>query len=108
MAILNLVKTGRGDYYLQGTGDPSRNADFSIYDWDGEGGDPFQFVSGEKWEIVKLPGLSQIVHTDEGDSVVQYGVEYDADDTDSFWSAQAEIVKAAVSAGIDVPDYAKG
>jgi hypothetical protein len=92
MARLNLVKTDSGNYFLQGTGDRSRNADFSLYDWDGEGGDPFALASGETWEIV------------EGTPTV----EYDPDDSDSFWSAQMEIVEAAKRKGIEVPDYAEG
>lgn len=93
MATLNLVKTEKGDYLLQGTGDESRNADFSLFDWDGEGGDPFAFGS-QTWEVVELPGISD-------------GVEYDADDNDTWWNAQAQIVEAAEAAGIEVPDYAK-
>lgn len=89
MATLNLVKTDDGKYFLQGAGDPTRNADFSLFDWDGEGGDPFQFGS-QKWEIVEEVE----------------GVEYDAEDVDSFWSAQALIIGRAIAAGIDVPDYA--
>lgn len=126
MATLNLVKTDEGKYFLQGTGDASQNADFSLFDWDGEGGDPFQFGS-QKWEIVPLQGLSKIVyHCSECgeeieadgfceehpsatvDSVMRNGVEYDAEDTDTFWTAQAQIVEAAEKAGIEVPSYAKG
>lgn len=91
MAKLNLVKTDSGNYFLQGRGDKSRNADFKLFDWDGEGGDPFALASGETWEIV------------EGTPTI----EYDADDSDSFWSAQAQIVKAAKRQGIEVPDYAE-
>lgn len=90
MAKLNLVKTDRGKYFLQGRGHHSRNADFSLFDWDGEGGDPFAMAPGEKWEIV--PGTPS--------------VSYDPKDSDSFWVAQAEIVKAAKHLGIEVPDYA--
>src|SRR3989304_4442833 len=34
-AILYLVKTDTGKFLLQGTGDPSQNADFSLFDLDG-------------------------------------------------------------------------
>lgn len=95
MATLNLVKTDKGHYFLQGTGDPSRNADFSLYDWDGEGGDPFSMASGQTWEIVELPGIED-------------GIEYDVEDQDSFWEAQTQIIEAAELAGIEVPGYAKG
>lgn len=90
MAKLNLVKTESGNYFLQGRGDCSRNADFKLFDWDGEGGDPFSMASGETWEIV-----------DDTPTV-----EYDPKDSDSFWTAQAEIVEAAKRKGIQVPDYA--
>ena len=93
-ATLSLIKTDSGDYYLQGDGDHSRNTNFSIYALDGEGGDPFSFASGEKWAIVELPGIPK------------GGVKYDPDDQDSFWGAQAKVVKAARKAGIQVPDYA--
>jgi hypothetical protein len=86
MATLHLVKTDAGAYFLQGTGDPSRNADFSLFDVDGEGGDPFGLASGSKWQIV--------------DGIV--GVDYDPNDTDTFWAAQQEILKAAKVAGISL------
>ena len=92
MATLFVVKTADDRYFLQGTDDPSRHADFSLYDWDGEGGDPFAF-GALTWEIVDLPGLEE-------------GVAYDADDPDSFWQAQAQLVAAAQAAGIAVPPYA--
>lgn len=95
MATLNLVKTEKGNYFLQGTGDASQNADFSLFDWDGEGGDPFDLAPNQSWEIVDLPGIEN-------------GVEYDEEDTDTFWNAQAEIIEAAEKAGIEVPAYAKG
>jgi hypothetical protein len=90
MALLQLVQADTGTYFLQGTEDPSRNADFSLYDWDGEGGDPFTF-GNQKWSIVE--GLPS--------------VEYDPDDQDSWWNAQMVIVAAAEAAGIAVPPYAK-
>lgn len=90
MATLYLVKTDDGQYLLQGSGDPSRNADFSLFDVDGEGGDPFAFGNC-KWTLVE--GLE--------------GVEYDPEDTDTFWNAQAEIVEAAEKAGIALPGYAR-
>jgi hypothetical protein len=90
MATLYLVKTDDGQYLLQGTGHPSRNADFSLFDVDGEGGDPFAW-GNSTWAIVETVE----------------GVEYDPEDTDSFWTAQAEIVEAAEEAGITLPDYAK-
>lgn len=91
MAKLNLVKTEAGRYFLQGRGDKSRNADFTLYDWDGEGGDPFALASGQRWKIV------------EGTPTV----EYDPANSDSWWSARAKIIKAAKRKGIEVPDYAE-
>ena len=79
-----------GNYFLQGEGDASRNADFSLFSVDGEGGDPFQF-GNQSWDLV-----SEIE-----------GQEYDADDTDSFWTAQQEILKEAKEKGIELPDYAE-
>ena len=75
MATLNLVKTDNNVLLLQGTGDPSQNAYFSLYDLDGEGGDPFSYA-GERWEIVHYVA----------------GVEYDPEDQDSFWLAREEII----------------
>ena len=91
MATLHLVKTDEGTYLLQGYGDPSRNADFSLFDVDGEGGDPFSLASGQEWSIVEeIPG-----------------VEYDPEFTDTFWEAQQAILKSAKAAGIELPDYAE-
>jgi len=77
MSTLHLVITDNGVLLLQGTGDPSQNAHFSLYDLDGEGGDPFNYA-GESWEIVK--------------SIE--GVDYDPEDHDSFCQAREEIIKA--------------
>lgn len=92
MARLNLVKTDDGQYFLQGTGDPCRTTDFKLFDWDGEGGDPFAVAPGRRWAIV------------DGTPTV----EYDPEDCDSWWNAQAEIVNAAKRLGIEVPSYAEG
>ena len=73
---------------LQGTGDPSQNADFSLFDLDGEGGDPFAFGNRE-WEIVAGVDLE----------------EYDPQDSDSFWTAQQAVIDSAREAGIELPDY---
>jgi len=89
MATLYLVKTDEGHYLLQGTSDPSRNADFSLFDIDGEGGDPFAWGCKE-WEIVE--GIKS--------------AEYDPDDTDTFWYAQGEIIDDAIAKGVDLPPYA--
>jgi len=77
MATLRLCKFENGELVLQGDGDPSQNADFSLYDLDGEGGDPFAFGNRE-WEIVEgVPG-----------------VEYDPQDSDTFWAAVEQIEQA--------------
>lgn len=87
MAWLSLVKSSDGDLYLQGLGDPSQNADFSLYTLDGKVGDPFAGAS--EWHLVaEVPSL-----------------EYDPDDSDSFWSAQSEIIETARSKGFEIPDY---
>lgn len=78
MATLNLIITEKNDLLLQGTGDPSANADFSVFDLDGEGGDPFSVVCNDSFEIVEHVA----------------GIEYDPEDNDSFWSAREEIFKA--------------
>ena len=90
MATLTLVQTSSGKMLLQGAGDPSHNADFSLFDLDGEGGNPFSLASGESWEIVEaIPAQ-----------------EYDADDTDSFWTAQQAILRAAKATNCENPtDY---
>ncbi len=88
MAELNLVRTDTGDYLLQGTGDRSQNADFSLFDLDGEGGDPFALGCAE-WEII-----SEIAAR-----------EYDPADHDSFWTAQQAIVANARRLGMSLPDY---
>ena len=75
MATLYLVITSRNVLLLQGLGDPSPNANFSLYDIEGEGGDPFIYA-GEYWEIVK--GVE--------------GVDYDPGDNDSFLHAREEII----------------
>lgn len=88
MATLHLVRFGDGTLALQGTGDPSQNADFSLYDLDGDGGDPFAF-GNQEWEIVDNVEAS----------------DYDSTDSDSFWSAQQDVIESAREAGIALPDY---
>ena len=88
MATLHLVRFENGDLALQGTGDRSPNANLSLFDVDGEGGDPFAFGNRE-WEIVAGVESS----------------EYDPADTDSFWSAQQAVIDSARQAGIELPDY---
>lgn len=80
MARLHLVKTTDGEYLLQGIGDPSANADFSLYDLDGEGGDPFAY-GNQQWKIVP-------------------GVESDEYDEDEFWAARDVVLQSAVANGI--------
>jgi hypothetical protein len=90
MATLKLVKTDGGECLLQGTGDSSNNADFSLYDLydlDGEGGDPFAWANQE-WEIV--PGI--------------LSADYDADDSDTFWEAREKVLDSVRKAGIPLPD----
>lgn len=89
MATLNLVKTSKGSYLVQGTDDPTRNADFSLYDLDGEGGDPFAF-GNQTWEIVE--GVES--------------AEYDPEDSDTFWSALETVLTSARAQGIELPEYA--
>lgn len=91
MATLNLVKTDDGKLFLQGAGDPSRNADFSLFDLDGEGGDPFNLGSRE-WSIVELPQIPN-------------GVRYAVSDSDSFHDARIEILKAYLATGAYLPAY---
>lgn len=90
IAKLTLVKTDKSGYFLQGTGDPSRNADFSLYDLDGEGGDPFA-LGNTTWEIVS--GIES--------------AEYDPEDTDTFWEALTVVLESAIAHGIEIPDYAR-
>jgi hypothetical protein len=86
MATLNLVQTDSGGYLVQGSDDPTHNADFSLYSLDGEGGDPFLF-GNQSWQIV------------EGVKSAEY------DDTDSFWSALDAVLTSAKARGIKLPDY---
>lgn len=91
MATLNLVVTEKNDLLLQGRGDPSQNANFSLFGIDsGEGGDPFAFGAGN-WEIVE--GIDS--------------VEYDPEDEDSFWSAREEILSQLRSDNRGVKDLAE-
>lgn len=77
MAILNLVRTDDGEFLLQGSGDPSAHAAFSLFYLDGEGsGNPHDFGCIE-WEVVSP------------------GEEYDPDDSDTFWEARARVLAAA-------------
>jgi hypothetical protein len=86
MAALSLVKNSKDELFLFST-QPSQNAEFSIYDVDGEGsGSPFDFGT-ETW-------------LDFNEVTEQ---EYDADDEDSFWEAQQKIVKECQEKGIDLP-----
>lgn len=73
---------------MQGSGDASANATFSLFDVDGEGGDPYAYGNCE-WKIV---------------AAVE-SVEYDPEDSDDFWAAQQAIVDAAREAGIELPEY---
>lgn len=88
---LTLVKkTDSEDYYLQSS-EPSQEADFSIYDIDGEGsGSPFDFGNMEWSPVFEVAS-----------------VEYESapDDRDGFWEAQQTIVREAIAKGIPIPDY---
>ncbi len=86
MARLQLVKLSEGGLALQGTGDPSRRAEFSIYDLDGEGGDPFAYGARASWRVVP-----------EVDSC-----EYDPNDDATFWAAHETVLQSARDAGIDL------
>lgn len=88
MATLTLVKsTDNGSLLLEST-EPSSNADFSLFDIDGEGGgSPFGMAT--EWEIVEEIEPQQ----------------YDENDTDSFWDAQQEILKQCIEKGIPLPEY---
>jgi len=87
-ATLSLVRDADGNLFLQGASDPSQNADFSLFDVDGEGGDPFAW-GNRTWEIVH--GVSSC--------------EYDPEDSDSFWTAQQSVIESARKAGVELPDY---
>lgn len=90
MATLTLVKSLDNDTLLLQSSEPSSNADFSLFDIDGEGGgSPFGMAN--EWEVVD--GIEP--------------QEYDEDDTDSFWDAQQEILKQCVQKGIQLPEYAE-
>lgn len=85
---MQLVKTDDGRFLLQGDGVPTANADFALYDLDGEGGDPFGVAPNQRWSIVDgVPGQ-----------------EYDPEDSDTFWGAVEDVVTAARDAGIPVDD----
>lgn len=88
MALLSLVKNSKGELFLRST-ESSQNAEFSIFDVDGEGsGSPFDFGS-ETW--VAVEGVTEQA--------------YNAEDQDSFWEAQQKIVKECQENGIELPDY---
>jgi hypothetical protein len=87
MATLRLVRFADGGLGLQGDMDPSRYADFSVYDLDGEGGEPFDY-GHTTWDIVE--GIRP--------------ARYDAGDDDSFRAAREKIIGAARKAGIELPD----
>jgi len=89
MALLSLVRDNAGSLFLHSTA-PSKNAGFSIFDLDGEGsGDPFGY-SNNTWTEVQ--------------SVVE-GIEYEEDDTDSFWQSRQVIIEACLAANIELPEY---
>lgn len=92
VARLDLVLTNTGRYFLQAVYINGCNVDFEIFDWDGEGGGPHQFLGGgETWEIVEgLPAFG-----------------YDPSDLDSFHDARVKLIEAAKLAGIEVPAYAE-
>jgi hypothetical protein len=80
MATLSLIKTSNNAFLLQSS-EPSQNADFSIFDLDGEGGSPFGWGNME-WEIVK---------DNDGNAI---SVEYDPD-ANEFWESQQELLEKA-------------
>jgi len=85
MAILSLVQSSNGWLALHSTA-PSKNADFSIFNLDGEGsGDPFGY-GNNTWTEVQ--GVEE--------------VEYDEDDTDTFWQARQAIIKSMLATNIDL------
>lgn len=90
MAVLTLVKSIEDGSLLLESTEPSSNADFSLFDIDGEGsGSPFGMAT--KWEAVEEIKPQ----------------EYDESDTDSFWDAQQRILKQCVEKGIQLPEYAE-
>lgn len=90
MATLTLVKDTDNRSLLLESTEPSSNADFSLFDIDGEGdGSPFGMAT--KWEVVEEVEPQ----------------EYDENDTDSFWDAQQNILKQCIQKEIQLPDYAE-
>lgn len=88
MATLILCRFDNGSLVLQGSGDKSHNADFSLFDVDGEGGDPFAF-GNRTWEQIEEVDTS----------------EYDQADTDTFWEALEVVLKSARKCGIELPSH---
>jgi hypothetical protein len=89
MAFLALCKFENGQLVLQGSEDGTRNTDFSLFDVDGEGGDPFAF-GNRNWEQIEEVDTS----------------EYDPTDTDTFWQALEVVLKSARKCGIELPEHA--
>lgn len=91
MSVLSLVQDNSGNLVLH-SDEPYSNADFSIFDIDGEGsGSPFDWGSNQQWRSVESVS----------------GQEYDPDNPDSFWEAQQAILKECAEKGIDLPDHAE-
>lgn len=89
MATLELKKMQSGQFVLV-SNNPDSRWGFEVFDIDGEGsGDPFDFGGNETFTLVEK---------------VQ-GVEFDPEDTDSFWSAQQEIIQQCKDLHIELPDY---
>lgn len=90
MARMHFVTTDDGRHLLQGTGDHGPIADFSLFDLDGEGVDPFSLGNGRTWEIA--------------DDVLPQ--DYDPDDQDDFFEAVIDVVGYARAKGYEIPEYA--
>lgn len=82
---LALVRTDRDQLYIQAAdGDEL----LGLYDLDGEG--PLS-LGNQTWTHVE--GIDE--------------QSYSEDDTDTFWTGQQALLKAAKAAGVELPDYAE-
>lgn len=85
MAYLQLIKAERSGLLLQGR-EPGK--EFEYFDLDGEG--------GKAHSTPVTPWNEQIEYLGEE-------VEYNFDDTDSFWSARSDVLTSAKNNGVKLP-----
>ncbi len=90
MATLTLCRFDGGSLVLQGSGDKTRNAYFSLFEVDGEGGDPFAF-GNQTWTPI------------EGVATAEYDPQ---SDDDGFWHALQTVLESAREHGIELPEHA--